>query len=103
LYQGTALVAGIVQDEGNGDLQPQFNQLTQQLANTLGVDVGQIRDGDDLMRDRIQGPQDIEALPPARGFDPAPGKTPEIPQKRAEDKMGRIHKKDRSLTGVRFG
>ena len=55
------------------------------------------------MGDRIQRAQDIEALPPARGFDPASRETPEVTQKRAEDKMGRIHKKDRSLTGFRFG
>jgi hypothetical protein len=53
--------------------------------------------------DRIQRAQDIEALPPTRGFDPAPHETPEVTQKRAEDEMGRIHKKHRAFTGVRFG
>ena len=73
------------------------------MADTLGIDVGQISDGDDLVGDRIQGAQDIEALPPARGFDPAPCETPQVPQKRAEDEMGRIDKKDRAFTGVRVG
>jgi hypothetical protein len=52
---------------------------------------------------RIQRAQNIAALPPARGVDPAPRETPEVTQKRAEDNMGRIHPKDRSLTGLRFG
>jgi hypothetical protein len=53
--------------------------------------------------DRIQRAQNIEALSPARGFDPAPRETPEVTQKGTEDKMGRIHKKDRAFTGLRFG
>jgi len=52
--------------------------------------------------DGIQRPQDIEALPPARGFDPAPRETPEVPQKCAEDEMDRIHKKDRAFAGLRL-
>jgi hypothetical protein len=52
--------------------------------------------------DRIQRTQDIEALPPTRCFDPAPRETPQVPQKRTEDKMGRIDKKDSTFTGLRF-
>jgi hypothetical protein len=46
--------------------------------------------------------QDIEALPSARRFDPTPCETPQVTQKRAEDNMSRIDKKDGAFTGVRF-
>jgi hypothetical protein len=52
--------------------------------------------------DRIQRAQDSEALPPARRFDPAPRETPQVSQKRTEDKMGRIDKKDGAFTDLRF-
>jgi hypothetical protein len=52
--------------------------------------------------DRIPGAQDIEALPSARRFDPTPCETPQVTQKRAEDNMSRIDKKDGAFTGVRF-
>jgi hypothetical protein len=42
-------------------------------------------------------------LPPTRCFDPAPREAPEVSQKRAEDKMRCIHKKDRTLTSLRLG
>jgi hypothetical protein len=67
------------------------------------MDVGQSRDSDDCMGDSIQCAQDIEALPPARGFDPTPRETPYVTEQGAEDKMGRIHKKDGAFTRLRFG
>ena len=55
------------------------------------------------MRDGMERAEHIETLPPARRFDPTPGEAPEIPKKRAEDKMRCIHKKDGTLTRLRFG
>ena len=53
------------------------------------------------MRDGMERTEHIETLPPAGRFDPTPGEAPEIPKKRPEDKMRRIHKKDGTRTGVR--
>jgi hypothetical protein len=55
------------------------------------------------MRDGMERAEHIEPLPPAGRFDPTPGEAPEIPQKRAEDKMRRIHKKDGTLTRLCVG
>jgi hypothetical protein len=55
------------------------------------------------MRDGMERTEHIETLPPAGRFDPTPGEAPEIPKKRAEDKMRRIHKKDGTLTRLCFG
>jgi len=41
-------------------------------------------------------------LPPTRRFDPTPGEAPEVPKKRAEDKMRRIDKKDGTFPRLRF-
>jgi len=51
----------------------------------------------------MERPQHIEALAPTRDFDPTAGEAPEVPQKRAEDNMGSLPKKDCPLTGLRFG
>src|SRR5438105_870430 len=53
------------------------------------------------MRDGIQGSQHVEALPPTGGAHQHTCETPEKAQVRPQHKMGRIHKKDRSL--ARFG
>jgi len=49
------------------------------LANTFGIDITFIGDGDDFQGDRIQCPQDIKAFPSSRRFDEQAGKAPEIP------------------------
>jgi hypothetical protein len=69
----------------------------------LGIDVGQRGDGDHFVGDRIERAQDTEALPPTGRLDPAPDETPQVTEKRAEDKMRRIHKKDRTLSRPGFG
>jgi hypothetical protein len=55
------------------------------------------------MRDGMECAEHIETLPPTGRFDPTPGEAPQIPQKRAEDKMRRIHKKDGTLTRLCVG
>jgi len=55
------------------------------------------------MRDGMERTEHIETLPPAGRFDPTPGEAPQIPKKRAEDKMRRIHKKDGTLTRLGCG
>lgn len=67
------------------------------------MDKVELSDGDHLMRDGMERAEHIETLPPAGRFDPTPGEAPEIPQKRTEDKMRRIHKKDRTLPRAGFG
>jgi hypothetical protein len=52
--------------------------------------------------DRMERAQDTEALPPTGRLDPTPGETPEVTEKRAEDKMRRIHKKDSMLPRACF-
>jgi hypothetical protein len=66
------------------------------------MDGGQIRDRDDRVGDRIERAQHIEVLSPTGRLDLAPNETPEVSEKRAEDKMRRLHKKDRTLTGACF-
>jgi hypothetical protein len=55
------------------------------------------------MRDGMERTEHIAPLPPAGRFDPTPSEAPKIPQKRAEDNMRRLYKKDGSLTRLGFG
>ena len=103
LAQRTTLVARIVQDQGDRHLYAQGSQLPSHLADACGVDVGEMGEGDPLVRDRMERAQHVKALPPTWGFDPAPGEAPEVSQKRAEDNMRCLYKKDRPLTSVRLG
>jgi hypothetical protein len=103
LDQGTTLVARLVQAQGERPWQPQSPQLPPSLADTLRIAVWEVSDGDPLMWDGMERAEPMDTLPPAGRFDPPPGAAPEIPQKRAEDQMRRIHKKDGPLPRVGVG
>ena len=68
------------------------------LTATLGVDVGFMGDGDQLMGDGIEGTEDIEALPPGTGFAKQAFKAPQKAERGTEDKMRGIDKENGSLT-----
>src|SRR3972149_5137277 len=54
------------------------------------------------MRDGIQGPQDIEALPPRGRLNEYARKTPQKTEKGRQHKMGRIDEEHRAPTGLRL-
>ena len=72
------------------------------MADALGIDGGQRGDGDHVVGDSIERTQNTEVLPLTGRFDPAPGEAPEVTKECAEDKMRRIHKKDRTLPRACF-
>lgn len=76
-HQMTLLVARIVEDECDRDIQAQRRNPAQQFANAVGIDVGVVGDHDQLMGDGVQGPQHIEALPPCRRADEQACKAPQ--------------------------
>lgn len=75
-HHRTFLVARVVQHQSNGHTQVQRRQLIQERAEALGVDVGVIGNRDEFMGDGVQGPQDVEALPPRWGLDEHAGEAP---------------------------
>ena len=101
-YHGAFLIAGIVQHQRDRHAEVEVSQLMQQLADTLGGDVGVIGHRNEFVRDRIQGAQDIEALASGRRLDEHPHQRPEKAQKGRQDEMGRIDKEDGVLPGLRF-
>jgi len=55
LYERTALIAGIVQHHGDRHAQGERGQAMEELADTLGVDVGGVGDRDDFMGQGVEG------------------------------------------------
>ncbi len=103
LHQGTALIAGVIQDDR--DRQPRIRpcQQPQQLAHGRRGNISEIGDRKQFMRGSVQGGQDIEALAAGGGFDKQPLHTPENPWKGGKHKVRRIHEKDGAATRLRFG
>jgi hypothetical protein len=54
------------------------------------------------VRDRIQSPQDVEALPPGGCLDEHPPQGPQKAQKGHQDEIGRIDKENGALPGLGF-
>ena len=88
---------------GDRPLYTQGTQLPQSLADTLSIDVREVSDGDHLRRASMERAEHIATLPPTGRFDPTPGEAPEIPQKGAEDKRRRSHKKHGTLPRLCVG
>ena len=104
LHQPTALIAGVVQNDGDRNGQGQLRQLAQQLTDTGAIDVGLGGgNGDPFVGDGVERPQHAEAVPAGGGRLPAAGHAPQPAQKQAVDEMGGIHKKHRTLTRLRLG
>ena len=60
--ESTALIPGIIQKKSDGYTKFKLIQLVEQSANTLGRDVGIVRDGDQFMGNRIESAENIETL-----------------------------------------
>ena len=98
-HQPTALIASIIHHHSHRQSQPEQSYLLQQCTDTGRRDVAVVGHGDKLMRDGIQGTQDVEALPSAGRTHQDACETPEIAQIRPQHKVGTIHKKDGSRSG----
>ena len=89
LDQRAPLVAGVVQKEGERNVAGavEGGQLAEQRTDTLGRDIRFVGEEVNLPRDRIQRPQDVEALPARRRAEEHPCKTPHGTQERAAHKV----------------
>ena len=76
----TALVAGIVQDHGQGNAEVERGELPQEGTDFRGGNVGVVGDGHEFMSDRIERAQHVEALTPGGGAQENPRHGPEEPQ-----------------------
>lgn len=103
LHQGTALIARIVQDEGDRQPRVRSGQYLQQLADRRGGNVGEIGDREEFMRGGMQSRQDIEALAAGGSFDKQPLHAPENPQKGGKHKVRGIHEGDGAVARLGFG
>ena len=95
-HEPTAWIASIIHHQGNRPLQLKQSNLLQQFADTGRGDVAVVGHRDQLMRDGMQGSQDVEALPSAGCTDQDASERPEITQIGSQHKMGSIDEKDRS-------
>ena len=77
--QLTFLVAGVIQDQGNGHPQVQRGELTESLTHRARSNVGVVRHRHQLVGNGVQRSQDIEALAPRWRPDKHPRKAPEHP------------------------
>jgi len=82
-HLGTALVAGIVQDDGERDPEIEGGQVPQERTDLRRRNVGVVRDGKEFMGDRVERAQDIETLPPRGGPQEDARHGPEEPQERS--------------------
>ena len=62
------LVAGVIQDHGEGSLRRQRREFVEQRAHAAGIDGGSVDDRDDLLGHGLERPQHVEALPPSKGL-----------------------------------
>lgn len=103
LNELAALIACVVEDQGDGRLEMERTEFSEQLANGFGIDVRVVRHGDHFKVERINRAQHVKALTTARCFNPDAGETPQATQKSAKHKVRRIHKKHGALTRFGFG
>ena len=103
LHQGTALIAGSVQDEGDRQPRVRSRQQPQQLTHGRRGNGGEICDREQVMGGRMQRGQDLEALAAGGGFDKQPLHTPENPQKGGKHEVSRIQEKDGAAARLGFG
>jgi len=92
-----ALVAGVVQDDGDRAVQLLGGNLAEQLAHRLGVDHGRVGHGDQLPRDGVPSPQDIEPLPTGSGTHEDAGEAPQTTQESAVNEMSSVDEEDVAL------
>ena len=77
---GTALVAGVIQDYGHRNAEVECSQLPQEGANFGRGHIRVVGDRHEFMSDRVECPQDIEALPPCRCPQKNPRHRPQEPK-----------------------
>ena len=76
LHESAALIASVVQHDGDRYGQIQCREFIQHEGHVLAMDVGIGGDGDELMGYRIQGAQDTEPLPATGSGLPVTDHTP---------------------------
>ncbi len=77
LNESAALIAGVIENQGDGCLEIARAEFSQQLAHAFGIDIRIIRHGDHFQVERIDSAQHVEALATARRLDPGAGETPQ--------------------------
>lgn len=91
LDQATALIARIVQHQGDRVPGRHGGNLPQQLTDALTVDVGLVDHGEHLVGDGIERPQHVEPLAATGGGQEQPHPAPDRGQKRPVDKVRGIY------------
>ena len=81
------LVAGIVQNNNNGQVREGNGQLPQQSSYGVGIDGIRVGDSEQLSFGCMQGTQNVEALSASRGLDEKTDKGPQKPKERLQDKV----------------
>jgi hypothetical protein len=102
LDEAAVLIAGIIQNKGDGQIGKRSCQLIEQSGHRLRVNVTGVGDSYQLSGGGVQGAEEIEALPARKGFDKKPDKGSQETKKRLQDKMGRIHEKQMTFVGLSF-
>lgn len=94
-----ALVAGVVEEEGDGDFQRgvEGGELVEQRADAGGVDVSFVGENMDLPSHSIERAEDVEALASAGRGQKNSRETPDVAHERAVNKVRGVYEKDHPL------
>lgn len=76
-------------------------QLLQEGHDTLAMDIRGVGDGHHFVGNGMERAQNVEALAPGGRRQQNAVQTPEVPEPSAQDKVGRVAKKD--MAGARLG
>ena len=103
-HQLRALVAGIIQKEGDRDIPGSIESgdLAEQGTHTRGGNIGFIGEQVNLPRNGIKGSQHVEPLPSGGGAQKYTRKTPHVREKSPENKMSGVYEKNHPLSGLRL-
>ena len=63
------MIAGIVEEDGDGKGKIESRQLVKESAHTFGSNVCVVGHADQLVRDRVQCAENVKALTASRSFD----------------------------------
>jgi hypothetical protein len=102
LHNHTLLISSVISHKRAWKIDVQSRKMSAQVTDTLCINRGLIRDGDDFMGHSLERAQHIQAFSPCWGSHKQTTKGPEIAKKWGKDKMSRIHKIDDTVPSFCF-
>lgn len=89
-----ALVAGVIQNDGDGMIGETLRQAFEQRDDTLAINVGVVGNRDHFPRDGVKRTQDIKALTAGGRRQEDARQTLEVAEPGTQDEVGRVDEQD---------